>query len=67
MDVAAIVLAELVKESNLEEGTADLCSSFVSLFFPDFPRTYLLKVLVYTYLSGFFRMGNNFKIKRDGF
>lgn len=46
MDVAAIVLAELVRESNLEEGPADPCSSFVSLFFPDFSRTYLLKALV---------------------
>lgn len=67
MDIAAIVLAELVRKSNLEEGTADPCSSIVSLFFPDFSRTYLLKVLVRTYLFGFLKMGNNFKIKKDDF
>lgn len=67
MDIAAIVLAELVRESNLEEGTADPCSSFVSFFFRDFSRTYLLKALVCIYLFGFLRMGNKFKIKKDNF
>lgn len=39
MDIAAIVLAELVRKSNLEEGTADplqlFCVFILSRFFKD--------------------------------